>query len=918
MSPGPLVDERRRPSVSPRHHASRRLLTLSVLTISTIAAFGAETIVFGPQIYQRHTGAPEKIASRFTVAIPADPYTLRVVNHGVTAAEISVNGREVLGPNAFTRKKTKEEMEAEGPAAADEAVLALIERPVSLNVGINEIEVTLRSKPGSWLTVEIGGIITDTTPPTITAAIDPPANANGWNTTPVTVSFTCSDAGSGVATCPAPIVVSTDGANQQISGTAVDVAGNSASTTVRLNVDQLAPALSVSPSGTVSTTAPLIEIGWTDQTSGVDASTFRVLIDGLDYTPLFMMTAEGASYVTRMSGGQHLVTARVHDRSGNESLASSNILVSAFNALPQAVPTSGTAPLTVTFTTQAEYTDGAIIRYRWDFQGDGIYDTNDPGARNYTFTYTQRGIFKATLEVLNDKKQVATATVPITVTGRPPVPTASVNPSNGAVPLQVSLLGAATDPDGTIVRYEWDVDGDGVFEFTSATTGNTTHTYAEPGAFHAVFRVTDSEGLTATAPATATAVRPGPTGSPTATITVPSAPRTIVAPLTVAFNGTGSDADGSIVRYEWDFNGDGVYDYTSATTASTSFLYTSPGIFTAALRVTDDSGLTGIDTVDITANIAATLSLPENTCRPQQGGTVTIRTTLGGSTRVNLILKDRSGQTIRTLISGVERIPGTYLDTWDCRDGAGDVVREGVYYAVLQYLAGGAIRSVDLTNTTGGQLLGWEYLMEGSNCFSCSYLFRPLEDDLLDVDFTVPRASEMSLSIRLFFRIDEVVSVFDRRLYGTGTHRIQWDGADGQGRLLAPPPGEQFLFGLTRFTLPDNAIFVEGQPEITAVAADPNYFDPGTDVSSGAPATRISFAISKPATVVLQVFNTTTNRLLRTLSKVVAAGNDTIAWDGRTDAGLFAAAGDYRLSLRAVDSAGNQSIVHYARVRVFY
>src|SRR6185503_257865 len=161
-------------------------------------------------------------------------------------------------------------------------------------------------------------------------------------------------------------------------------------------------------------------------------------------------------------------------------------------------------PLTVTFTTRAEYTGGGIIRYRWDFQGDGIYDTNDPGARNYTFTYTQKGLFQSTLEVLNDKGQTITAVVPITVTGRPPVPTASVSPSNGAVPLQVALSGTATDPDGTIVLYEWDFEGDGTFDFTSTTTGSTSHTYSQAGTFNALFRVTDNEGMTATAVVTAT------------------------------------------------------------------------------------------------------------------------------------------------------------------------------------------------------------------------------------------------------------------------------------------------------------------------------------------------------------------------------------------------------------------------------
>jgi len=686
-------------------------------------------------------------------------------------------------------------------------------------------------------------------------------------------------------------------------------------------VDKVPPSLTITPAdgSTVNTTTPLVQVDWSDQGSGVNTSTFSITIDGLVYTALFTVTPTGATYVAHLTGGQHVIVAYLQDQNGNQAVVSSQFVVSSFKALPQAVPTSGTAPLTVNFTTKAESTDSAIIRYRWDFQGDGVFDTNDPGARNYTFTYTQKNTYNATLEVLNDLNQIATAVIPISVTGRPPVPTASVNPSNGAVPLTVSLFGAATDPDGTIARYEWDFEGDGTFDYLSTTTGNTSHVYEVAGTFNAVFRVTDNEGLTATATATATAVRIGPPGSPTATITVPNAPRTVTAPTLVQFNGTGSDPGGSIVRYEWDFNGDGTYEFSSATTASTSFTYVSPGIFTAALRVTDNTGLTGIDTVDISVNIAATLTVPQNTCRPEQGGTVNINTTLGGPTTVNVLLRNRSGDTVRTLVNGVSRAAGSYVDQWNCRDDAGNVVREEVYYAILQYLAGGQLRSVDLTNS-GGVLSGWAYNMEGQNCFSCAYVFRPLEDDLLDADFTIPAASEMSLSIRLFNAVDEVVSVFDRRLYGGGTHKIQWDGADLQGRLVAPPPGEQFMFGLTRFTLANNAILVEARPQITDLKADPNYFDPATGdfLTPGPATTTLSFTLSKPATVVLQVFNTTTNSLLRTISKNSGAGAETVAWDGRADGGLFADKGDYRLSLKAVDSAGNQSIVHYARVRVFY
>ncbi len=88
-----------------------------------------------------------------------------------------------------------------------------------------------------------GGGGSDTQPPTITASVSPAANAAGWHNDDVTVSFDCADAGSGVATCPGAVVVDTEGGNQAVSGTATDVAGNSASTSVTVNLDKTPPEL---------------------------------------------------------------------------------------------------------------------------------------------------------------------------------------------------------------------------------------------------------------------------------------------------------------------------------------------------------------------------------------------------------------------------------------------------------------------------------------------------------------------------------------------------------------------------------------------------------------------------------------------------------------------------------------------------
>jgi hypothetical protein len=85
----------------------------------------------------------------------------------------------------------------------------------------------------------------DKTAPTIASSQAPPANGAGWNNSDVTVTFHCADALSGVATCPSPSLLNTDGANQVVSGAAVDRAGNSATASRTINLDKTPPVLAM-------------------------------------------------------------------------------------------------------------------------------------------------------------------------------------------------------------------------------------------------------------------------------------------------------------------------------------------------------------------------------------------------------------------------------------------------------------------------------------------------------------------------------------------------------------------------------------------------------------------------------------------------------------------------------------------------
>lgn len=84
----------------------------------------------------------------------------------------------------------------------------------------------------------------DRTDPIITVTTDPLPNADGWLRGFAAVRFTCTDAATPVE-CPVGRMITTDGAGQQVSGTARDAAGNTATATLAVNVDRVPPTLSI-------------------------------------------------------------------------------------------------------------------------------------------------------------------------------------------------------------------------------------------------------------------------------------------------------------------------------------------------------------------------------------------------------------------------------------------------------------------------------------------------------------------------------------------------------------------------------------------------------------------------------------------------------------------------------------------------
>jgi Tol biopolymer transport system component len=298
------------------------------LIAGTAWATAGTFTAFGPQSYQRGTGAPVTVTTTFSVLNPNTQYTLRAFNGGlqdsqtelVSSGFVTVNGVQVIGPNNFGQQVSE------------------VDVPVTLQSS-NTLSVQLRGQPGGILTIEIIGVDNDL--PTIQASVSPAPNSGGWNNTDVTVAFVCADATSAV-TCPGPRTVTSEGANQVISGTATDAAGNTASASVTLSIDKTPPSLSItSPANgaTLASSSIAVTGAVSDGLSGVAA----VVCDGV---PATVQNGTFSCPVT-LTPGSNTITVQAIDVAGNFTSAVESVtlaitpVISTFN--PHAAPAGGLA-----------------------------------------------------------------------------------------------------------------------------------------------------------------------------------------------------------------------------------------------------------------------------------------------------------------------------------------------------------------------------------------------------------------------------------------------------------------------------------------------------------------------------------------------------------------------------------------------
>jgi PKD repeat protein len=285
------------------------------------------------------------------------------------------------------------------------------------------------------------------------------------------------------------------------------------------------------------------------------------------------------------TAGTYPVRLTVTDDVGSTDEDDTQAEIAAGNEPPTADPNgpySGVVNVAVNFDGSASSdADGSIVRYDWDF-GDG--NTAPNGGLTPSNTYVRDGVYQVALTVTDDDggKNTQTTAAAIDAASQPPEADAG-GPYRGNVNVAVNFDGSGSDdPDGNIVRYDWDFgDGSGPLIDGGLTP---SHTYAAGDIYIVTLTVTDDDGVTSPEAFT-TANIDSANEPPVADANGPYAGKVDVP---VDFDGTGSsDADGTVEQWDWDF-GDGTIVNDAG--AEPSHTYVATGVYDVVLTVTDNDG----------------------------------------------------------------------------------------------------------------------------------------------------------------------------------------------------------------------------------------------------------------------------------------------------------------------------------------
>src|SRR2546427_219833 len=268
-------------------------------------------------------------------------------------------------------------------------------------------------------------------------------------------------------------------------------------------------------------------------------------------------------------------------------------------------PTSGNTSTVFSFTAQVsdDHDSPDSIPVRWDWTGDGTWDTGWSTTKTASHTLSPKGNEKGKGQDLDSGGLTSTKSHVVQVTSPPPPPPNSPpsvdftwTPTSGDTNTVFTFTAQVTDdhdPPNTI-QVRWDWTGDGTWDTTWSTTKTATHTFSSAGNKTVVVQADDSGGLTASASHVVHVTSPPPPPNAPPTVDFSWTPTSGDTSTIFTFTAQASDDHDppNTIQVRWDWTGDGKGDTTWPTTKTATHTFSSPGTYTVVVQAKDSGGLT--------------------------------------------------------------------------------------------------------------------------------------------------------------------------------------------------------------------------------------------------------------------------------------------------------------------------------------
>ena len=239
--------------------------------------------------------------------------------------------------------------------------------------------------------------------------------------------------------------------------------------------------------------------------------------------------------------------------------------------------------------------NGDALSFAWDLDNDGAYD--DSTDEQPAYTWMDDGIYTVGLKV-SDSLLEDTDSTTVTVNDLSPTAAFTWAPEPQGEGTAVIFTDASTSNPDTITGWNWDFGG-----FGTSSDQNPSFTFDDNGTYTVTLTVTDEDGSTDTVSHDVTITDKAPAANVTGDTPIDEG-------QTGNYDATGSTSSpDAIVGYEWDWNYNGnTFNPSGDTGATQSHAWVVDGIYTVAVRVTDDDGSTDIATMEVTVIDAGVLT----------------------------------------------------------------------------------------------------------------------------------------------------------------------------------------------------------------------------------------------------------------------------------------------------------------------